>query len=92
MAGLYGGGLRSVSDDGWSVEHVGGNSLLHPPKASIHFLKSAFKNVNKDTTFYLLDRAGEDIRALGFSWSGRSVITASPNTLSIWGRPAPLTL
>lgn len=92
MAGLYGGGLRTMTDDGWSVEQLRGHCVLYPAGASIHFLSPAWESYEKDATFHLLDRSGEDIRALGFSWSGRTLVYASPNTLSIWGRPAPLTL
>lgn len=92
MAGLFGGGLRRVTDDGWSVETSRGHCILQPSGASIHFLAPAWDGHAKDTTFHLLDRGGEDIRAFGFSWSGRTLVVATPSTLMIWARPAPLTL
>lgn len=92
MAGLFGGGLRRVTDDGWSVEMTHRVYVLHPKGASIHFMKDAEADFDKHTTFYVLDRSLEDIRDCGFSWSGRTLVCASSNTLSIWSRPAPLTL
>lgn len=92
MAGLYGGGLRTTTDDGWSVEQLRGRRVLHPPGASIHFLGSAWDSHSKDSTFFLIDSTVDDIRAFGFSWTGRTLVCASSGTLTIWGRPAPLTL
>ncbi|SMX37328.1 hypothetical protein [Octadecabacter ascidiaceicola] len=92
MAGLYGGGLRTMTDDGWSVERIGSYCVLHPAGASVHFLDAKWAEYNKDASFHLVDRSGEEIRAHGFSWTGRTLICATPSTLSIWNRPAPLTL
>jgi hypothetical protein len=92
MAGLFGGGLRFVTDDGWSVETIRGCCVLHPANASIHFLGPKWDSSSKDATFHLLDRGGEDIRTFGFSWTGRTMVVATPIALSIWARPAPLAL
>lgn len=92
MAGLYGGGLRTMTDDGWNVEVIRGACVLHPVGASIHFLGPQWDSFAKDRRFHVLDRSGENIRAFGFSWTGLTLIVATPSTLTIWGRPAPLTL
>lgn len=92
MAGIFGGGLRAMTDDGWSIDHLDGHSVLHPPGASIHFLDRKWDSYDKDRTFHLLDRSGEETRVLGFSWTGRTLVCATPADLAIWGRPAPLTL
>lgn len=92
MAGLYGGGLRATTDDGWTVERLRGHCILHPAGASIHFLGPAWETYEKDATFHLIDNTGEDIRAFGFSWTGRTLVCATSSTLAVWGRPAPLTL
>ena len=92
MAGLFGGGLRRMTDDGWSIEAVHGAAVIHPPDASIHVLSPKWARHAKDATFHLLEPAGEELRVIGFSWTGRTAITATPSTLRIWGRPAPLTL
>jgi len=92
MAGLYGGGLRTVTDDGWRVLKQRGYCLLCRPKASVHILSVPGSDDPKEAAFHVLDKSGEDIRVLGFSWSGRTLVCATPRTLTIWGRPAPLTL
>ena len=92
MAGLFGGGLRTVTDDGWSVAHLQGHAILHPPGASIFFAAPKWQDHNKNGTFYLLDRSREDIRAFGFSWTSHSLVLATPSTLMLWHRPCPLKL
>lgn len=97
MAGLHGGALRRETRDGWSVDMFDlawpqTSCVLHPPKASIYFLKPGWAHGIKDATFHLLAREPEDIRAFGFSWTGRSLVLATPSTLKIWARSAPLQL
>ena len=92
MAGLYGGGLRTMTDDGWTVECVQGHAILHPPQASIHFHHPKWDSYKKDRSFHVLDRGGEDIRAFGFSWTSHSLVLATPSTVMLWHRPAPLKL
>lgn len=97
MAGLHGGALRTQTNDGWAVALIGQGAhalcLLHPPGASVHNLAPALAAyANKDATFHLLDRARDDIRAFGFSWTGRTLTLATSTTLTLWTRPAPLTL
>lgn len=38
MVGLYGGGLRTMTNDGWYVDRVAGHCILQLPDASIDFL------------------------------------------------------
>lgn len=96
MAGLYGGGLRRVTDDGWSAEQIatphGTACVLHPAQASIRFLDPKWKGRDKDPSFHLIDKTRDDIRAFGFSWTGRTLALAAASALTLWGRPAPLTL
>ncbi len=96
MVGLYGGALRTMTDDGWSIEKIvtpaGVQCLLQPPKASIHFADPKWNGHGKDATFYLMGTAGDDIRAYGFSWTGRILALATSGSLTLWSRPAPLSL
>ena len=96
MAGLFGGALRTVTDDGWSIEPLAGSSGVHcvlqPPGASVHFSDPKWAAHNKDATFHLIARESEDIRAFGFSWTGRTLVLATPSDLTLWNRPAPLSL
>ncbi len=106
MAGLFGGALRTQTDDGWSVERIAvapdalrdamqpdiTHCLLHQNGASIHFNHPKWDSYNKDRSFHLLAREPEDIRAFGFSWTGRTLALATSADLTIWNRPAPLAL
>lgn len=92
MAGLYGGGLRTCTNDGWSVERIGAHAVLHPPSASIRYLGPEWDSYRKDATFHVLDRSTDDPRVIGFSWSGQTLVSATAQTLVIWGRPPPLAL
>ena len=96
MAGLYGGALRTMTDDGWSVEKIATPAsvqcLLQPPNASIRFAEPNWNGYGKDATFYLMGTAGDDIRAHGFSWTGRILALATSGSLTLWSRPAPLSL
>lgn len=96
MAGLPGGGLRSATNDGWSVMQLGQGDaslcLLHPPGASVFNLRPTIAEVTLDATFHLLARERAEIRAFGFSWTGRSLVLATASDLRIWSRDAPLTL
>ncbi|MEP4197605.1 MAG: hypothetical protein ABJL99_18430 [Aliishimia sp.] len=97
MAGLHGGALRRETEDGWSVDMFNliwpeTCCVLHPPNASIYFLKKGWTQGIKDPTFHLMAREREDVRAFGFSWTGRSLLLATPSTLTIWARTAPLHL
>jgi hypothetical protein len=96
MVGLYGGALRTMTDDGWSIEKIatpaGVQCLLQPPKASIHFADPKWNGHGKDATFYLMGTAGDNIRAFGFSCTGRILALATSGSLTLWSRPAPLSL
>ncbi|WP_377507391.1 hypothetical protein [Octadecabacter sp. R77987] len=89
MAGRDGGGLRSVTRDGWRVARINlcwpeTYCILQPPKASIHAL--ARVQQDQDTTFYLMAKERTDIRAFGFSWTGESLVLATASDLHIWTR------
>ncbi|MBU2992715.1 hypothetical protein Q4555_04090 [Octadecabacter sp. 1_MG-2023] len=92
MAGLFGGGLRTHLKDGWKVEQLDHYRVLTPALGSIHFRGPSWDGYDHDDTFYLLDRSGDSLQVLGFSWTGRTLVCATSKTLNIWGRPAPLTL
>jgi hypothetical protein len=66
--------------------------LLQPPNASIRFAEPKWNGYGKDATFYLMGTAGDDIRAHGFSWTGWILALATSGSLTLWSRPAPLSL
>ncbi len=91
MAGLEGGGMPTLTSDGWTVQSIPLNwpetfHILQPPQASIFFNAGHFAPHNKDGTFYLLEKGAEETRAFGFSWTGQSLIWACSSDLMIWSR------
>ena len=89
MAGMDGGGLRAATSDGWHVDRISlcwpeTYCILHPPDASIHALAQVQRGMG--TTFYLMAKEREEIRAFGFSWTGESLVLATASNLRIWTR------
>lgn len=86
MGGLHGGGLRSVTADGWSVDAL----AIKWPR---HFFILNFPG--SDVFISKLGRVPEfnvvahdyQARAFGFSWTGRTLILADGAGVRIWGRP-----
>src|SRR5262249_26293312 len=85
MAGLAGGGLPRGTSDRWSIELVTmdwpvTHILLFPPDSwvygSLH---------QKPDTFTKLASESE-LRAAGFSYSGRSLLVATSSDIAIFGR------
>lgn len=86
MAGLYGGGLHTVTDDGWTVEAIAADwpihyYILNRPGHSIYL----DAKLGDDTQFYLFEKDYEN-RAWGFSPSGNSLIYACSSDVTIWSR------
>lgn len=93
IAGLYGGALRNMTSDGWSVDLIAKGSeflsLLHAPGTSDGMGRVSFGGA---ASFHLLARDTEQVRVFGFSWTGRALVLATPGVVRLWTRPAPLTL
>lgn len=82
LGGLWGGGLRTMTPDGWVVYRIAPNwpyesAVLCPPG------KIAFREV--DTATVIFKDEISEIRALGFSDSGQSLVVASEH-LRLWTR------
>jgi hypothetical protein len=81
MCGLHGGGLRTVSDDGYSVRQIPLEwpicyFVLEHPKSSIYLQMPKFDLLLKDY----------EARSWGFSWTGKTLVWADGSGLHIWGR------
>ena len=85
LAGPFGGGLPTVTADGWAVEVVwpdwpDGSLILSPLGESVLVPRCNSRCVKI--------RAVEELRAFGFSGSGCSLVVAESHTLTIFGREA----
>ncbi len=85
MAGLHGGGLPLTTEDGWSLELVTmdwphTDVLLLAPGSwlygSLHGKESSFYKIATDS----------ELRACGFSYTGRSLVVATSSDLVIYAR------
>ncbi|MDY6785949.1 MAG: hypothetical protein SW833_25955 [Cyanobacteriota bacterium] len=81
LAGLYGGGLITITRDGWQLDLIAPTwpdyrVILCPPHADIYDDLAACVQVEQDC----------EIRAFGFSETGRSFIVALNHSLYIYAR------
>ncbi|WFU05853.1 hypothetical protein QA648_22085 (plasmid) [Rhizobium sp. CB3171] len=93
MAGIDGGGLRTSTADGWTIETIQLQwpttfSILQPPAASIFFLDPKWQGFGKDTSYHLVMKSEGLPVAFGFSWSGKTLIWMDSSDLHIWSRNA----
>ncbi len=84
VAGLWGGGLLRSTRDGWSVAvHAPDWPLemvvLQPPGSDI-------MNERRASGCVVIDRPSADLRAVGFSASGRMLVQATSADLRLWVR------
>jgi hypothetical protein len=82
LAGLWGGGLRTMTSDGWVVHRATPNwpaecAVLCPPEAP--------ELEDTDTSTVLVKDVLSPIRAFGFSDSGRSMVVTD-TSLHVWMR------
>lgn len=85
LAGLHGGGLPRFTKDRWGLELVAPNwpltgVVLSPPHQSI-FVESHSQGCVKISE-------DSEIRACGFSETGRSFVVAMSHMLEIYARPS----
>ncbi len=85
MSGLFGGGLPSITEDGWQLECV---TLKWPEQMLILLPPSSHLYGSATGDSDTMTKVFEDscIRAYGFSYTGRSFITATTNDLTVFAR------
>lgn len=84
LAGISGGGLRRGTLDGWCVESF----AIDWPDVSLLLLEPNQSIFQEDAVFHKLDVQSE-LRAFGFSYTGRSLIYAISSDLVIFHRHMP---
>jgi len=84
LAGLHGGGLRRAARDGWSLEMVAPDwplqsIIIQPPGCCVLIERFAdgCTKIEED----------HELRAFGFSETGRSFVIAVSHSLMIYSRP-----
>ncbi|MGW0146637.1 hypothetical protein ACWDVU_13620 [Streptomyces sp. NPDC003333] len=77
VAGLFGGGLRTTTEDGWSLEVAG------PVRSGEGVLLS---RAGREGERWIHDTARTELRAAGFSPSGLTLAVATSSDLALWTR------
>ncbi|MDI6101770.1 hypothetical protein QLQ12_24415 [Actinoplanes sp. NEAU-A12] len=85
MAGLLGGGLRTVAPDGWSVEVVSPDwphdrVLLSKPG------HDPWSGDHGDSWWHIFHANVTELRAAGFSPSGATLVVATSSDVTLWHR------
>ncbi|MFI9150131.1 hypothetical protein [Streptomyces sp. NPDC053367] len=88
MAGLYGGGLHSGASGGWVVEVVGPEWPHHRVLLS-RGTSMPYRVPHGEGWWHVFDANRSELRAAGFSPSGRTLAVATSSDLILWTRPAP---
>ena len=86
MSGLHGGGLRTITDDGWSIDSIPINwpqyfFVLNHPYSDVYMSK-----LGRPVQVSVLAH-DYNARAFGFSWTGKTLVRADGAGVHIWGRP-----
>ena len=88
IAGLFGGGLRATTSDGWTVDVVAPEWPHHRVLLSAD--GGACKGPPGERWWHVFNAGYSTLRAAGFSQSGRTLAVATSSDLAIWtrtGRP-----
>ncbi|WP_035838991.1 hypothetical protein [Kitasatospora azatica] len=90
IAGLFGGGLHTTTQDGWTLE------VVSPEWPHDRVLLSADGGIphngpHGESWWHIFDANYSELRAAGFSPSGRTLAVATSSDLTLWTRPAPNT-
>jgi hypothetical protein len=86
MAGLHGGGLRHMTEDGWKLEVKAERWPNHDIYLDVPFEP---RNASRPAPTKVADDDGCELRSHGFSETGRSFVVALSCTLMIFARWLP---
>jgi hypothetical protein len=87
IAGLFGGGLHATTDDGWTIQ------VVSPDWPHHRVLLSADGGLCRgsagDQWWHVFHADYSELRAAGFSPSGRTLAVATSSDVTLWARPEP---
>jgi hypothetical protein len=83
LSGLYGGGLPQWTNDMWRVQSL----AIDWPKCSLLLLPPEPKDIYFADANFVKLAAESEVRAFGFSYSGKTLIIATSSDLTVFGRP-----
>ncbi|GAA2092966.1 hypothetical protein GCM10009759_19060 [Kitasatospora saccharophila] len=88
IAGLFGGGLHTSTRDGWTLEVVSPEWPNHRVLLSVDG-GLPHDGPHGEQWWHVFHSEHSELRAAGFSPSGRTLAVATSSDLTLWTRPAP---
>ncbi|MEV6952968.1 hypothetical protein [Streptomyces sp. NPDC051183] len=86
IAGLFGGGLHTTTEDGWTLEVVSPEWPHHRVLLSVDG-GIPHSGPHGEGWWHVFDSDYSELRAAGFSPSGRTLAVATSSDLTLWTRP-----
>jgi hypothetical protein len=84
IAGLFGGGLHTATDDGWTVD------VVAPDWPNERVILSLNGDIYRGTVgthwWHVFNSDYSELRAAGFSASGRTMVVATSSDIMLWHR------
>ncbi|GIH05321.1 hypothetical protein Rhe02_33880 [Rhizocola hellebori] len=86
IAGLFGGGLHATTGDGWKID------VVAPDWPNERILLSgrgadAYRGMLGADWWHIFHSNYSELRAAGFSPSGRTLVVATSSDITVWHRP-----
>jgi hypothetical protein len=87
IAGLFGGGLHTGTDDGWGIDVVSPDWPHH--RVLLSTGRGPWQGSAGEQWWHVFHADYSELRAAGFSPSGRTLAVATSSDVMLWARPGP---
>ncbi|WP_238017303.1 hypothetical protein KZZ52_25405 [Dactylosporangium sp. AC04546] len=87
IAGLFGGGLHTTAEGGWMIDVV--SPEWPHDRVILSTGAGAYRGTLGETWWHIFDAGYSELRAAGFSPSGRTLAVATSSDLTLWTRAQP---
>ncbi|MGJ3227083.1 hypothetical protein ACQEUV_17225 [Micromonospora aurantiaca (nom. illeg.)] len=84
IAGLFGGGLHTTTEDGWTVDIVAPD--WPDERAMLSINGDIYRGTVGTHWWPIVDSNYSELRAAGFSASGRTLVVATSSDITLWHR------
>jgi hypothetical protein len=84
IAGLFGGGLHTTTEDGWHVEVVAPD--WPDERVLLSFQRDIYHGTAGTHWWHIYHADYSELRAAGFSPSGRTLVVATTSDITVWHR------
>jgi hypothetical protein len=84
IAGVFGGGLHTMTGDGWHVEVVAPG--WPDERVLLSFERDPYQGTHGTRWWHIFHAEQSELRAAGFSPSGRTLVVATNSDITLWHR------